>query len=173
MIFSCPRFWPYLSFFAVAWLMLNAPAVDQKIAVAAEKEPSAEKGVVLVGDFEIAPSYSGRAMIRATLKNELDTTVGGIRLDVILFHVKRKRAADLIIPFEAGKVKPDQLAPGETGTIEYETDFNPEDISGYRYRIVWAYNQLAPSPKEGEEPEEGVTHIIRDKNTGKTRVADE
>lgn len=155
------------------FLLSGAPAVGQKIAVAAENEQAGGKGVVLVGDFEIAPSLSGRAMIKATLKNELDTTVGGVRLDVILFHVNRKRIADLIIPFQGGKVKPDYLAPGETGAIEYETDLAPEDISGYRYRVVWAYSELAPPPKEGQEPEQGVTSIIRNKKTGKVRLADE
>ncbi len=159
---------------APAPTVFEAP-VDEEIAPApaAENESPGKKGVVLVGDFEIALSLSGRAMIRATLKNEFDRAVGGIRLDVILFHVKRSRAADLIIPFEAGKVKPDRLDPGETGTIEYETDFMPEEIAGYRYRVVWAYNELAPAPPEGEEPAEGVTHVIRNKKTGKARLAGE
>lgn len=172
MTFLSSRVLSFISLLAFASLMLNAPALDQKIAMAEEVEAPAEKGVVLVGELEITESYSGRAMIKATLKNEFENIVGGIRLDVILFHAERKRIADLAIPFEAGKVKPDHLAPGESGAIEFETEFMPEDISGFRYRVVWAYGNVVAAPKEGEEPEEGVTHIIRSKSTGEARKAD-
>lgn len=133
--------------------------------------PSApEKSVVLVGDFDIGLSMTGRAEIRATVRNDFDSPVDGLRLDVILFHVNRSRAADLQIPFTGGKKRPSMLMPGESGTFVYETELEPEEIAGYRYRIVWAYGEKVPAPAGGGAAE-GVKHFIVNKKTGKVRQA--
>jgi len=130
-----------------------------------------QKAIELVGEIEIMPGITGAAMIRARLKNVYNRPVDGIRLDVILFHVERRRAADLAIPLTSGKKAPSRLDPGEVGVIEYDTDLEVEQIAGYRYRIVWAYHEFLPKPPEGSV--EGVTHVIRSKSTGKVRMPGE
>lgn len=147
----------------------SAPEATSATEPAQPDTPSApEKSVVLVGGFDIGPSMTGRAEIRATVRNDFDSPVDGLRLDVILFHVNRSRAADLQIPFAGGKTRPSFLMPGETGTFVYETELEPEQIAGYRYRIVWAYGEKVPAPAGAAE---GVQHFIVNRKTGKVRLA--
>lgn len=127
------------------------------------------KAIVMVGELTMQPSMSGRAMITATIKNQFNQPVAGIRLDVILFKKDRTRMADLAIPFEGGGKRLDQLDPGETGYFEYETDLELEEIAGYKSRLVWAYSEIVAPPGEGEETPEGVQELIRSKKTGKIR----
>lgn len=149
----------------------SAPEAPPGAEPAQPDTPSAhEKSVVLVGGFEIGPSMTGRAEIRATVRNDFDSPVDGLRLDVILFHVNRSRAADLQIPFTGGKKRPSMLMPGESGSFVYETELEPEEIAGYRYRIVWAYGEKVPAPAGGGAAE-GVQHFIVNKKTGKVRLA--
>ncbi|MBI4666147.1 MAG: DUF4124 domain-containing protein [Nitrospinae bacterium] len=127
---------------------------------AEEKAPEKDKGVEMVGELEIENTMTGLALLRATLKNNFKYPVDGLRLDLILFHVEARRAADLAIEFDGGKKKPDRLEAGETAVVEYEINLHPEEIAGYNYRIVWAYNERVPAPGEDETPEEGIYHKV-------------
>ncbi len=132
-------------------ILQGAPSKkDKGTGAGTTKQNKGEGHVVMVGDIRFTHSDSGWAIINATLKNEGSSPVEGVQLDVILFHVERRRAADLFIPFTGGKIKPDRLDPGETGTIEYETDITPEEIAGHRYRITWdTYKNIV---KPGKKP---------------------
>ncbi|HEB71220.1 MAG TPA: DUF4124 domain-containing protein [Nitrospirae bacterium] len=133
-----------------------------------DKSPGA-KAIVMVGDLKIQPSLSGRALIVATIKNQFNQPVAGIRLDVIVFKKDRTRGADLAIPFTGGKKRPDQLNPGETGTFEYEIDLDPKEIAGYKSRLVWAYGDVVAPPGKGQKPPEGAQELIRNRKTGEIR----
>ncbi|VAX17144.1 hypothetical protein MNBD_NITROSPINAE01-722 [hydrothermal vent metagenome] len=145
-------------------ILPGAISRKNKTTSAGATSKSSNKGeghVVMVGDIRFTNSDSGWAVINATLKNDGSSPVEAVQLDVILFHVERRRAADLFIPFTGGKIKPDRLNPGETGTIEYETNVTPEEIAGHRYRITWdTYkNVVKPGKKPAEQraPEPAVT----------------
>lgn len=111
-----------------------------------EKSNPQGKGLTLVGTLEINHSESGKAVLQAVLLNESDKPASGIRLDVILFHVDRKRL-DFFIPLTGGK-KNGWLEPGEKGTIRHETKLSPDDMAGFRYRIVWDTMNLEKVPKK-------------------------
>lgn len=129
--------------FAALLILVFAP-----FAEAAEPGEQAERGVIVVGgQIVIGTSGNGYATIKAVIKNSTKFPVDGLRLDVILFHVERKRAADLAIPFTGGNKAPSLLEPGETGEIVYETNLYPEQISGHRYRLVWSEYNLQKRKK--------------------------
>lgn len=118
------------------------------------------KPVEVVGDLEVSTSPKGLVFVRANIKSNVKYPVDGIRLDVILYHVEGKRAADLAIPFSGGKPRPDRLNAGETGVIEDEVNLKPEEVAGYNYRLVWAFLERVAAPGEGKPLPEGVQYKL-------------
>lgn len=143
-----------------------APAIEEPVVQATQETPQdqpaddKQKPVEVVGNLEISASPRGLSVIRANIKSNVKYPVDGIRLDVILYHVEGKRAADLAIPFSGGKQRPDRLSAGETGIIEEEVNLKPEEIAGHNYRLVWAYLEKVSSPGAGQPLPEGVHYKL-------------
>jgi hypothetical protein len=133
------------------------PTPDTQQEQPADNKP---KPVEVVGDLDISASPNGLALVRANIKSNVKYPVDGIRLDVVLYHVAGRRAADLAIPFSGGKTRPDRLNAGETGVIEEEVGLQPEEVAGYNYRLVWAFLERVTSPGEGKPLPEDVYHKV-------------
>jgi hypothetical protein len=133
------------------------PTPDKEQEQPADDKP---KPIEVVGDLEVSTSPKGLVLIRANLKSNVKYPVDGIRLDVVLYHVAGRRAADLAIPFTGGKTRPGRLNAGETGVIEEEVDLQPEEVAGYNYRLVWAFLERVTSPGAGKPLPEDVFHKV-------------
>lgn len=136
-----------------------------------EKESTAKGEVVLTGDFEINHSVSGRAVIETTLQNQSSQPVEGVSLRVILFLADKGPVDEIVIPVKGGKKKPGGLQPGEIGKVEYETDYDPGEVVGYKYKVVW--DVMTPKSREktsnGDAPGESdaVEKEVKDKTDEK------
>lgn len=141
-------------------------AIEEPTVQATQETPQEQpaddkpKPVEVVGDLEVSTSPRGLVSVRATIKSNVKYPVDGIRLDVILYHVEGKRAADLAIPFSGGKTRPDRLNAGETGVVEEEVNLRPEEVAGYNYRLVWAYLERVAAPGEGQPLPEDVHYKL-------------
>jgi len=115
------------------------------------------KGVEVVGGaVEFLNTDAGLTLVKATLKNNFDYPVEGLRLDVVLWFQDTTRSEVVSIPYLGGKPQ-GKLDSKASGVLEYELNYNPADISGYEFQVVWAYFEKAPKPVEGESAE-GVFH---------------
>jgi hypothetical protein len=147
---------------------------EDKGATVASNGPSDEtqrqrevtKNGVEVSNFKITPSASGKATIMATLRNNMPYPAGGVRMDVILYTLDRKRLPDIEIRPTEGKIRPDWLGPGESVDISYETDISPDIISGHNVQVNWA--SVAPTP---DKTGEGVREVVVDRKTGVAKEA--
>jgi len=123
-------------------------------------EASGKKGsVTLMGDIEFEPSASGKAVVVAKIRNDSPLPVRDVNLDVMIF-TPDKRRVDYAIPFTGGRSKPDRLAAGESGTIEYETDLELEEVFSHKYRLTWRNFELTAPPKDGQKAPSDVIHKV-------------
>ena len=142
-----------------------APVETASLTEEAKRQDEVTKTGVEVVDFQVTTSASGRAMIKALVKNNMPYPAAGLRVDVVLYTVDRKRLPDIEMRYTEGKARRDWLAPGDTADLSYETDVSVDEISGHNYQVVYA-SIAKVQPGSGGE---GVREVLLDKQTGMTK----
>ncbi|MBI5814293.1 MAG: DUF4124 domain-containing protein [Nitrospinae bacterium] len=138
----------------------NGDVPEAEEAPAAETKPQepaangakdrAKGGLEVVGNaIEILNSETGLAIVKASVKNNFDYPVEGVRLDVVIYQPDGAKLEPLSIPYEGGAPK-GKLKAAEIGAIEREINMRPEDVAGYEFQVVWAFFESTGKPAEGQ-----------------------
>jgi len=101
---------------------------------------------IVGGNIEIVDSPAGRALVKASLINNLGQQAKFVKLQVTYYRGRSKTPEVATIEYTGGSPA-GTLNPDETVKVEGEMDITPDEIKAYRYDVVWS------SYKTGEQQE--------------------